>query len=367
MRASNQFSILGAAVLLFSSPVVTQDLLLPKLLGKHTVGTTSFELVNTASSPPRDLILHVYYPTTYAAGQKYALARDFSPIVAQWLDTFDNFSNTSRVVTRAHQSAPISSSKFPILLFGPGWGEPVQLSGAQTMSSLASEGYIVIGVDHPNDTQVIEYPDGRVVYFPTDDNITDADDLIPSMIGRVSDMNFLASQLRNISVTKNIPGLKHGLDFESLGILGFSLGGASSASAMAVDPIYACGANLDGQFIGNITDVGLDKPFLMMSSEGHPWSTDETWPTFYNNLRGYKKDLSVTGTRHKSYSDWLILKNFLVQNDTDPANAHLIPGTRVFEITTAYLTSFFDMCFKNGMGTLLEGNSTMFPEVQFVS
>ncbi|KAI9745834.1 MAG: hypothetical protein M1818_000515 [Claussenomyces sp. TS43310] len=276
MRASDGTSILGAVLLFFSSPVATHDILLPELLGKHAVGTTSFELINTASSAPRDLMLFAHYPISYTSSQEYPLARDFSPTFGKWLDAFDNFTDSSRIVTRAHQSAPISSSKFPTLLFGPGYGEPVLLSGTQTMSNLASHGYIVIGIDHPNDSEIIEYPDGRVVYYQENENITDYDQLIPAVDARVSDLNFVASQLRNISVTKNIPGLKHGLDFESLGILGFSLGGASAASAMLVDPIYACGANMDGAFIGTVTELGLDKPFLMMNSMTHTWPTDDT-------------------------------------------------------------------------------------------
>jgi hypothetical protein len=362
-----EISIFWAVLLFFLPPIATHDILLPKLLGRYSVGTTSFELINTASSPPRDLMVFTYYPITHTQSHQYALARDFSPTFGKWLDAFNNFTGSSRIVTRAHQSAPISSSNFPILLFGPGYGEPIHLSGTQTMSNLASQGYIIIGMDHPNDTEIIEYPDGRVVYYQENENITDYDQLIPWVDARVSDMNFIASQLRNISVTKNIPGLKHRLDFESLGILGFSLGGASAASAMLVDPIYACGANMDGAFIGNVTELGLDKPFLMMNSMTHTWPSDNTWPTFYKNLRGYKKDVQIAGTRHKSYSDWLILKNLLVKNDTDPANADLIPGIRMLEIETAYLISFFDMCFKNGTGKLLEGNSTRFPEVQIIS
>ncbi|TVY81050.1 putative 1-alkyl-2-acetylglycerophosphocholine esterase [Lachnellula suecica] len=361
-----ELAILGL-VLLFSSYVATHNILLPKLLGPHSVGTVSFELINTPYSPPRDLMLYAHYPTTKACSCEYPLARDFSPTFGKWLDAFDNFTHSDRIVTRVHESAPISSSKFPILLFGPGYGEPVQLSGRHTMSNLASQGYVVIGVNHPNDSEIIEYPDGRVVYYQENENITDFDQLIPSVEARVSDMNFLASQLRNTSVTDNIPGLKDGFDFESIGTLGFSLGGASAATAMIDNPIYACGANMDGAFIENVTEIGLDKPFFMMNSLTHTWPTDDTWPTFYHNLRGFKKDIQVSGTRHKAYSDWLILKNLLVKNDTDPANANLLFGTGLIEISNAYLTSFFDMCLKNGTGELLQGPSEAFPEVAFLS
>lgn len=314
-------------------------------------------------------MIHAYYPITNESSSQYPLARDFSPTFGAWLDAFENFTDSDRIVTRAYQSAPIAGPEFPILLFGPGYGEPVQLSGTQTMSNLASQGYIVIGVDHPNDSQIIEYPDGRVVYHIEDDNITPPDyaELIPYADGRVSDMNFIASQLKSRSVTDNIPGLECGLQFQSLGILGFSLGGVAAASSMLSNPIFPCGSNMDGAFVGNITKLGLDKPFLMMNSMTHTWPTDATWPTFYSNLRGYRKDVHVLRTRHRSYSDWLILKDLLVANDTDPANADLLPGTRMLEIQIAYLTSFFDMCLKNGDGKLLEGNSTLYPEAQFIS
>lgn len=240
------------------------------------------------------------------------------------------------------------------------------------MSNLASQGYIVFGLDHPNDTQIIQYPNGTVVYHEEDDNITPPEyaELIPYVNNRISDINFLVSQLRNDSIVSAIPGLSHGLDFEKAGILGFSLGGAAAASTMLTNPIFACGINMDGAFIGNITDLGLDKPFLMMNSMTHQWASDFTWPRFYSNLRGFRKDIQINGTRHKSYSDWLILKNLLVPGDSDPANQELISGRRMLEIADAYLTSFFDWCLKNGTGELLfddDPKGAGFPEVSFIT
>jgi hypothetical protein len=366
MLASHELAILGA-ILFISSTFATHDIFLPELLGKHPVGTTSFELNNAATQ--RDLMIYAHYPTT---DDHYPLARDWDSTFATWLDNYANFTDSGRIVTRAHNNAPLCSTDFPILIFGPGYGEPVRFSGRQTMSNLASQGYIVFGMDHPNDTQIIEYPNGTVVYHEEDDNINPPDyaELIPYVNNRISDTNFLASQLKNASVVSAIPGLHYGLEFESLGILGFSLGGASAASTMLTNPIFACGANMDGAFIGNITELGLDKPFLMMNSMTHQWPSDYTWPTFYSNLRGFKKDIQINGTRHKSYGDWLILKNLLVPDDTDPANADLIPGTRMLEITSAYLTSYFDWCLKNGTGELLfddDPKGAGFPEVTFIT
>lgn len=50
----------------------------------------------------------------------------------------------------------------PLLIFSPGFGQSRLLYSAMARS-LASEGYIVVTVDHPYDATVVEFPDGSFV------------------------------------------------------------------------------------------------------------------------------------------------------------------------------------------------------------
>lgn len=52
--------------------------------------------------------------------------------------------------------------KFPVALFTPGLGDSRLLYGAGARS-LASQGYVVITVDHPYEAEFVEFPDGTVI------------------------------------------------------------------------------------------------------------------------------------------------------------------------------------------------------------
>ncbi len=52
--------------------------------------------------------------------------------------------------------------RFPLVLFSPGLGES-RLLYSVTAKSIAAQGYVVVTIDHPYDTEVVEFPDGSVV------------------------------------------------------------------------------------------------------------------------------------------------------------------------------------------------------------
>lgn len=54
---------------------------------------------------------------------------------------------------------PKTNKKYPVLLFTPGLAESRLLYGAAARS-LASQGYVVVTVDHPFEANFVEYPDG---------------------------------------------------------------------------------------------------------------------------------------------------------------------------------------------------------------
>lgn len=63
--------------------------------------------------------------------------------------------------------------QFPTVLYSPGLGNSRLIYGARARS-LASQGYVVVTVDHPYDAAVVEFPDGSVVLGA---NIDDDDEV----------------------------------------------------------------------------------------------------------------------------------------------------------------------------------------------
>lgn len=60
----------------------------------------------------------------------------------------------------------------PVVIFSPGFSSLRLLSSAQAQS-LASQGNVVITVDHPYDGAIVEFPDGTVVYGASPSDIND--------------------------------------------------------------------------------------------------------------------------------------------------------------------------------------------------
>lgn len=286
------------------------------------------------------------------------------------------------MLTQSYDLAPIwDPGKFPILLFSPGEGLPRLLYTA-TAEDIASLGYIVVTIDHPNDTAFIEYPDGRVARY-SGLVVTSFDQLIPDINDRVSDLRFVLDSFSNETFIGQIPGVKESwkrdeerrgrascFNVDKVGALGHSLGGATAAATMLADRRFIAGINLDGAFVGNVTTLGLSEPFLLMSSAVHNRTDDSTWVSFWDNLRGYRRDIAVAGTLHLSYSDYAPLMDDAVTlgiltSAERQALVGTINGNRMLQIESAYIGSFFDKWFKGGSGKLLNGPSKLFPEVSF--
>lgn len=324
-----------------------------------------------------------FYPTSSHGLSNYHLAVDFPPKTAAYVDANVGVPAglAESVFSQSHLNAPISDpSKFPILLFSPGEGVSRLLYTA-TVEDIASLGYIVVSIDHPNDTAFIEYPDGRVATNVPLVPISGLDQLIPDVNDRVSDLKFVLDSLSNQTFISQVPGVRESwrrdgkeggscFNVHRVGAFGHSLGGATAAQTMLEDRRFVAGIDLDGSIVGSVSTIGLSKPFLLMSSTEHNITLDPTWQSFWENLRGYRRDLAVAGTLHISYSDYLPLADAAVAlgiftEAAVEARVGTINGNRMLQIESAYIGSFFGKWFKSGSGVLLDGPSKLFPEVSF--
>ncbi|RDL33924.1 Uncharacterized protein BP5553_08292 [Venustampulla echinocandica] len=338
----------------------------PSLTGPLDVGVVSYELNNTSIQPTRDLMVSIFYPTSSSSCKDYNLSPNFGPQTDVYTDNWIGFTagSSATVQMLAYASAPISPKheKVPVLFFGPGYGNSRgYYSGAA--QDLASNGYIVVTMDHPVDSDFIEYPDGRNETYVEDDTMP-IEAYVPFADRRVSDIRFILDDLGKVHETPRIPGLKGQLRLEKVGALGHSLGGCTAGTLMFNDTRFIAGVNMDGSMTGPVATKGLDGPFLLLSNEGHTREFDSTWETFYNALRGWKRDIRVKKTQHHHYSDTLYLANVL-KPDGDPANADYVRGDRMYVIQTAYVVAFFDKWFKGGGGRLLDKPVEEFPEIIF--
>jgi dienelactone hydrolase len=365
-------------LLTLASQALSLNLTLPKPIGPSLVGTTSLELLDTSRLDPlapdvryRDLMLSIFYPIQHT--RHYTLAPDFSPLYAAYLETSLGIppglavTATSSAYANAYLH-PDSSSQPRILIFSPGYGDSRQDYTA-TLTSLASQGYIVVGVDHPFDTSFIEYPGNRTA-ISTNSTVDTPEDAARTVDIRVADLRSVLDFLgKNATFARQIPGVHGPLDVHSVGVFGHSLGGAASASAIAADSRFSCGVNFDGSFWGAVVQSGVSRPFFLMASAIHNQTTDDSWKWFLGNSTGEKLEVSVGGSRHGTFSDFAYLYDEIVAGGGSvPGVGDLfgsIGGARMLGVVGTYVGAWFNRCLEGKKEVVLEGPSESWPEVEF--
>lgn len=372
-----QALLLGSCLLL---PAI-HGALFPPPTGNFNTSLTITQLTDyTRRDPyaptpqPRSLMVSVFQPTTCTAGPTPYM----DPLTAAFVDanvlpsgvlppgTFESLSFFNCPTIPRHQEKP-----FPLLLFSTGMGDP-RLYYSFLAQAIASTGYVVITIDHPFDANIVVYPNNRTVLAA---NITnDEQSLTFDLNVRTQDVIFVLDEVSRPSLTEILPGFEQ-LDVSRVGVFGHSLGGATAAQAMFVDERFAGGMNLDGMMFGSVVHRGLHKPFVLWGHTGHSTlpgaDFDLTWATFWSKLTGFKRELSLEGSAHGTFTDLPEVVDVLGLSGILPPEVSqllgTIDGTRALKVISTYVVSFFDFVLKGKGVGLLEGPSPEFPEVIFVN
>lgn len=372
---------------------------LPTLNNRTHVGVRTFPLVDKHRLDPftnftqhREIMLSLYYPAEYYPSELHHSQQPWSspnPLTTRYMPNgtaaiYDasvaqyGIPNGSfeRLYTLCQTNAPLSTRKssFPLILFSPGLGNS-RLLYTTIVQEVARNGYIVASIDHPYDAQVVEFPDGRLVFDP-DFNLTGTPEDILALITknvavRVQDVSFLLDELSS-------PSAQHPfkIDTKNVVMFGHSLGGTTAASAMVNETRIAGGLNFDGDFYGAIAANGsiVRKPFLFFEA-ARPGVPRPNWDDAWNShFQGWKLDLQLFGAVHGSFEDFPLLADVFgvraALGKTGEALLGTVPGLKVLQIMSAYVSAFAEFVFsgeKAERGDLVDGkNSTRYPEVGVV-
>src|SRR5271170_7448434 len=176
---------------------------LPPPTGPNAIGTRVIHLVDSSrvevhdSSRKRELMIQIWYPaaTTRNPYAPYR-RREETTLVSSY---------QSVLPTHSRLNAPVlAGGVFPVLLFNPGWnGRRTQ--NTYLVEDLASHGYVVVGIDHPYNSEPVAFPDGRVIHFvasPEMDFSTNSLETIEAaaakeLVTQAADTIFVLNQLEN--------------------------------------------------------------------------------------------------------------------------------------------------------------------------
>src|SRR4051794_10259734 len=242
----------GVALLTAVVPV------LPKPSGPHSVGSVVFrwtdderpETFTADPSDARQVLAQAWYPTDATTGKPvpYFEAQGRLPSSIDGLPSF-MFGSFGSVVTHATAAAPVSAARrtWPVVLFEPGLSVPREQYSA-LCADLASRGFVVVAVSVPYESAVSVLAGGRVVGQTIHPNVMGPPphrELERLIDVRVADSRFVLDQLGRLARVEPASPLTGHLDLQHVGIVGHSIGGATAVSAMARDPRFRVGVDLD--------------------------------------------------------------------------------------------------------------------------
>ena len=252
------------------------------------------------------------------------------------------------------------TKKLPTILFGTG-NNTTRLLYTGTAQHLAALGYEVIVMDHPYETDVVQFPDGEIIFggrIGRDPNNTA--ELQLGLDVRSQDVSFVLDELRIRRTT----------------YIGQSFGGASAATVMPHESRIAGGVNLDGALWGRAVTAGVPRPFLTFGSVGHNSSSPEepSWGQFMDAMDAkypgvWYRELSLGDSVHGSYYDMSLIGDVTglrEENEDMLSFFGAVTGERTMEVLQAYLGAFIEFTLLGGEEGVLAGESDGFPDVSFL-
>jgi dienelactone hydrolase len=378
--------------------------------GQYAVGNTDLHLMDKDRADPwkpsrrRELMVTVWYPATRPGKQ----APYVGPKLADFLDQNATPGlglkpgqvDWAHIGTHASSNAPAARipGRAPVLLYSPG-GFESRAYGSSEAADLASNGYIVVSVDHTYETPV-EFPDGLRPQLVTQAS-TEAEN-IPILRkinqARVADNKFVLDELtafaagRDADVDRRpVPrGLGANIDLSRIGLVGHSAGGDAAVETMYEDQRVDAAANLDGFLAYDFSGAhplpaarnGVRRPFLLMGSQSATAKPDDTalilrthrsspaWASLWRRSPGWKLDLGTPLGRHHVFTDHLALLPQLAPLGVPAAAVTSLIGTspdpaRVLRSEHTYVRAFFEQHLRHVPQPVLSGPTPQNPDIEF--
>jgi len=362
---------------------------LPVPTGPFAVGRRTYVWVDQTRTDPlaptagikRELVVWIWYPARPSA-QAVAAEYQLAALRAAWADyqgpVIRNFLSRDPARIQAHsiRDAEIAPNQpaYPVLIMKPGKGMPATDYTA-IAEDLASHGYVVAGNDQTYSTGVVVFPDGRIAHRTPAGN--PPEDLPESESMRIfnrlievwsADTRFVLDQLARMNASDPSGIFTGRLDLKSAGVFGHSFGGATAAQFCHDDDRCRAGIDIDGRPFGTVVQEGLRQPFMFLLAD-HGRETDAVSrqiladiQSIYASVPAGALLLSIRGAAHFDSSDMALTRDRYTARTFGATGS--IDERRALAITCVYVRAFFDTYLKHHPSTLLNGPSSVYPEVR---
>lgn len=315
---------------------------IPEPKGSYGIGTfapqTQSDFSRLTAGEPRHLAFQIWYPTDihYLSQRAAYLERKLDRWMVSQGVTRSSLAEGVRTNSRFEQRSQCSNGGFPVLLFSPEWGELPQ-SYHHMIEGLVSQGYVVVGVHHPNVTLATPSSNGIIPlgqHYPKT-----PEEILSSIKANTEDLQAVLDSLRTAKYTFLNSNC---LDLQHIGVLGHGLGGATAIEAIKTIQGVTAGVNLDGAAEESQVQVPPQRPLLIIESNDTQHASNVS---LWNNIsNGVIRTRLKTQGRYAFSDEGLmpgLMKNTqypIPTNSTETANSH----ENVISLTKA----FFDNALK---------------------
>ncbi len=348
----------------------------PSLTGLHSVGYKNLEFTDDDREDPynhghsRKIKVTIYYPSNGAS----TLEPYGDEEVVFWetelkkpLEDHDMTQKEFESILHELRCTQVFKSKdatpatgpFPVILFEHGFGVTAG-SYQRIILELVSHGYVVIAPGHPNIATTVIFEDGTKAFLKAG---RDALMFETAFL----DTQFILRQIDSIASTTP------SMDLTKIGMIGHSLGGATTVKTTRLNPHILAGISLDAPISHDTydydgdertvskleSDIKLDygsdfeKPFLHIFAD-KPMCDPSSVHLKNNNFKAV-----IKGTEHNSFADHGILKGKI--SVLKEKGWHLGAGnadassyqTEMIQL----IQSFFDKFLKDAHVDLMQKNS----------
>jgi predicted dienelactone hydrolase len=215
---------------------------LPAPTGAYSVGRMELDWIDPTRVDPlaaqagqkRELTIWMWYPAQEGANSQ--TAPYFPPAWSEGRNRDQGIGilierDLTAIRTHSFEEAPLAKNQasYPVLIMEPGLG-PAIPDYTVLAENLASQGYIVVGINPTYSSNLVAFPDGRVATrtdkgtIPDNASRAQAEQMGDSLIGVwVKDVRFVMDRLETINGSPDSPFYQR-LDLEHMGVFGHSGG-----------------------------------------------------------------------------------------------------------------------------------------------
>lgn len=341
---------------------------LPTPRGPHQIGMRTFTLIDTHRTEhyatdkksPREILVNVWYPAHVTNEKRVHYTADFKYLVAhnEGVDA-QKYAYVDTITTNAYDNPPMADvqAQYPGIIFSPGSSSPATTYAA-LCEELASQGYIVFGINHPYMCAHLTFHDGHIVKVDPvfTDSTRSLDDwalLLDKEIETwVADINYLMHQLKTNSYER--------LDANHMGIFGHSFGGAAATLCAERSNDYKAVINIDGWLFGALQQQPYVTPYMFLGIERSRVDAFidriELVDSLIANAQCDTYAIQMKHANHNSFREYDIMRG------AEQVNGD-IPTIHSIAITRLLLTDFFGKYIKGENAHYIDGDMRTFPEL----